>query len=329
MAHTDDIYTFDAALPHGITLACRTNSPVDASGTITGFAADLPRVLLLHGFPEGAFAWDEILQRLAGKAIAVAPDLRGFGRSSSPVEVEAYRARHIVQDLAALIGSVTGTFGSPGAPLDLLVAHDWGGAAAWNLAAARPDLLARLMILNSPHPVTFLRELRHNPAQQAASAYMNFLCRPDAAALLAADDYARLWPFFEKMGAAGVEEGSSGWLTPAMRDRYRAHWMLGLEGGLNYYRASPLRPAAPAGEASAGEASALDAVQIPDALATVRVPTTVLWGERDLALLPGLLDDLERWVPQMRLVRVPEASHWIVHEQPTLVTEEILRALAR
>jgi pimeloyl-ACP methyl ester carboxylesterase len=224
---------------------------------------------------------------------------------------------------------VTGTSGSPGAPLDLLVAHDWGGAAAWNLAAARPDLLARLMILNSPHPVTFLRELRHNPAQQAASAYMNFLCRPDAAALLAADDYARLWPFFEKMGAAGVEEGSSGWLTPAMRDRYRAHWMLGLEGGLNYYRASPLRPAAPAGEASAGEASALDAVQIPDGLATVRVPTTVLWGERDLALLPGLLDDLERWVPQMRLVRVPEASHWIVHEQPTLVTEEILRALAR
>jgi pimeloyl-ACP methyl ester carboxylesterase len=329
MAHTDDIYTFDAALPHGITLACRTNSPVDASGTITGFAADLPRVLLLHGFPEGAFAWDEILQRLAGKAIAVAPDLRGFGRSSSPVEVEAYRARHIVQDLAALIGSVTGTSGSPGAPLDLLVAHDWGGAAAWNLAAARPDLLARMMILNSPHPVTFLRELRHNPAQQAASAYMNFLCRPDAAALLAADDYARLWPFFEKMGAAGVEEGSSGWLTPAMRDRYRAHWMLGLEGGLNYYRASPLRPAAPAGEASAGEASALDAVQIPDGLATVRVPTTVLWGERDLALLPGLLDDLERWVPQMRLVRVPEASHWIVHEQPTLVTEEILRALAR
>jgi pimeloyl-ACP methyl ester carboxylesterase len=321
------LHTFDAVLPHGITLVCRSNDAALATGR--GPTAGLPRVLLLHGFPEGAFAWDEILGRLAGKAIAVAPDLRGFGRSSSPVEVEAYRARHIVQDLAALIGSVTGTSGSPGAPLDLLVAHDWGGAAAWNLAAARPDLLARLMILNSPHPVTFLRELRHNPAQQAASAYMNFLCRPDAAALLAADDYARLWPFFEKMGAAGVEEGSSGWLTPAMRDRYRAHWMLGLEGGLNYYRASPLRPAAPAGEASAGEASALDAVQIPDGLATVRVPTTVLWGERDLALLPGLLDDLERWVPQMRLVRVPEASHWIVHEQPTLVTEEILRALAR
>ena len=315
------LHTFDAALPHGIPLVCRTNDAALAAGR--GPTAGLPRVLLLHGFPEGAFAWDEILGRLAGKAIAVAPDLRGFGRSSSPVEVEAYRARHIVQDLVALIGSVTGTAGSPGAPLDLLVAHDWGGAAAWNLAAARPDLLARLMILNSPHPVTFLRELRHNPAQQAASAYMNFLCRPDAAALLAADDYARLWPFFERMGSG------AGWLTPALRDRYRAHWMLGLEGGLNYYRASPLRPAAAAGEASAGEGSALDAVQIPDGLATVRVTTTVLWGERDHALLTGLLDGLERWVPDLRVVRAPDASHWIVHEEPTLVTEEILRALAR
>jgi pimeloyl-ACP methyl ester carboxylesterase len=318
---TASLHTFDAVLPHGITLVCRSNDAALATGR--GPTPGLPRVLLLHGFPEGAFAWDEILERLAGKAVAVAPDLRGFGRSSSPLEVEAYRARHIVQDLAALIGSVTGP---PGATLDLLVAHDWGGAAAWNLAAARPDLLARLMILNSPHPMTFLRELRHNPAQQAASAYMNFLCRSDAAALLAADDYARLWPFFEKMGAVGAEGGGSGWLTPAMRDRYRAHWALGLEGGLNYYRASPLRPADAGDEAAA---KTLEAVQIPDAIATVRVPTTVLWGERDHALLTGLLDGLERWVPDLRVVRAPEASHWIVHEQPTLVTEEILRSLAR
>ena len=320
----DGLYTFEAALPHGITLACRTNDAALAAGR--GPTSGLPRVVLLHGFPEGAFAWDEIQTRLTGRVSAVAPDLRGFGRSSSPVEVEAYRARHIVQDLAALIerlGSPTAgaQVGAPRASIDLLVAHDWGGAAAWNLAAARPELSARLMILNSPHPMTFLRELRRNPAQQAASAYMNFLCRPDAAALLAADDYARLWPFFEKMGAGAA--AGAGWLTSAMRDRYRAHWALGLEGGLNYYRASPLRPPDPP-----GGASALDAVQIPDDIATVRVPTTVLWGEGDTALLPGLLEGLDRWVPDLRLVRVPDATHWIVHERPTLVTDEILSTVA-
>jgi len=293
MATDFALHTFDAVLPHGITLVCRSNALLDAPSS-------LPRVVLLHGFPEGAFAWDEVLERLAGKVVAVAPDLRGFGRSSAPTAVEAYQARALVQDIVALIER------SGRAPIDLLVAHDWGGAVAWNLAAARPDLVARLMILNSPHPATFLRDLRNDPRQQAASAYMTFLCRPDAAALLAADGYARLWAFFEKMGR------SADWLTPALRERYRAHWALGLEGGLNYYRASPLRPG-------------VGAIDLPDERVTVRVPTTVLWGERDDALLPGLIDGLERWVPDLRTVRVPDATHWIAHERPALVADEILR----
>ena len=107
----------------------------------------------------------------------------------------------------------------------------------------------------------------------------------------------------------------------AMRARYRAVWSMGLTGGLNYYRASPLRPAR-------SPQDTLHTLEIPDALTTVRVPTTVLWGERDRALLPGLLDGLERWVPRLEIVRVPEASHWIVHEQPERVWQAITRALA-
>ena len=294
------IQTFQAVLPHGITLSCR------AAG-----AAPAPRVLLLHGFPEAAFAWDGVMQALAPHARCLAPNLRGFEKSSSPAEVEAYRARHLMQDIEALIAH-------SGGPVDLLVAHDWGGALAWNLAAMRPELMKRLLIINSPHPATFLRELRANPAQQAASAYMNFLCRPDAEALLTENDFARLWPFFERMGGKT-------WLNDDLRARYREAWSMGLTGGLNFYRASPLRPPAPS---DPRVAQALQAVQLPEALVTSRVPTAVLWGEGDHALLPCLLDGLDRWVPDLRLTRVPQASHWIVHEQPERVVEEIRRNLA-
>jgi pimeloyl-ACP methyl ester carboxylesterase len=289
------VQAFDVALPHGITLSCRA---VLAPGR--------PRVLLLHGFPEGAFVWDKVMQVLAGRADCLAPNLRGYERSSAPADVSAYRARHLVADIAALIEH-------GGAPLDLLVAHDWGGALAWNLAAQAPALLKRLLIINSPHPATFLRELRDNPAQQAASAYMNFLCRDDAAALLAEDDFARLWPFFTNMGG-------DAWLTEPLREQYRALWRHGLQGALNYYRASPLRPPLAPGNPILTLAFAPEMV-------TVRVPTTVLWGDADSALPPALLDGLDAFVPQIDVQRVPGATHWLIHEQPALVASTIARLL--
>lgn len=289
------VQAFDVALPHGITLSCRA---VLAPGR--------PRVLLLHGFPEGAFVWDEVMQVLAGRADCLAPNLRGYERSSAPADVSAYRARHLVADIAALIEH-------GGAPLDLLVAHDWGGALAWNLAAQAPALLKRLLIINSPHPATFLRELRDNPAQQAASAYMNFLCRDDAAGLLAEDDFARLWPFFTSMGG-------DAWLTERLREQCRALWRHGLQGALNYYRASPLRPPLAPGD------PILTLAFVPE-MVTVRVPTTVLWGDADSALPPALLDGLDAFVPQIDVQRVPGATHWLIREQPALVTSTIARLL--
>ena len=106
-------------------------------------------------------------------------------------------AGNMLDDIAALVEHV-------GLPLQALVAHDWGGAVAWSFAVQHPDKLRRLVIINSPHPATFLRELQHSPAQQAASAYMNFLCRPDAEALLAQDDFARLLPQLFQGGCPGA-----------------------------------------------------------------------------------------------------------------------------
>ena len=293
---------FDQVLPHGITLSCRADGPLDAP----------KRAILLHGFPEAAFVWDAVMAALAPGVRSVAPNQRGYERSSAPAEVAAYRPKHLVADMVALIEAVTG---GPGRPIDLLVAHDWGGGVAWNLAALAPQLVRHLVIINSPHPGAMVRELRDSPEQQAASAYMLELVRPDAATRLAADDFAAL---FAKLDG----HGTARWLTPAVREQYRAVWSRGLDGALNWYRASPLRPP------TSGADTALRQLVLPPSVVNVSVPTTVLWGEDDHALRPGLLDGLADWVPGVQIHRRPGASHWIVHEQPDWVIQRLREVLA-
>jgi epoxide hydrolase 4 len=294
------IERYEQALPHGITLSCR------ASGS-----RGRPVLMFLHGFPEAAFVWDELLEHFSrpehGGYRCVAPNLRGYERSSQPQDVKAYRPKELVQDIAALIAL-------EGAPIECLVAHDWGGAVAWNLANQQPQSMKRLAILNSPHPGTFLRDLQREPKQQEASAYMNFLIRPDAEQLLRADDYRRLWGFFSQWGGAP-------WLSEAVKRQYREVWDASLTGGLNYYRASPLRPAREGDPAAA-------TIALPREMLTVNVPTLVLWGMRDVALLPSLLDGLQEYVPRLTVEKIDQASHWIVHEQPQLVADRLARFLA-
>jgi pimeloyl-ACP methyl ester carboxylesterase len=289
------IETFQQALPHGITLSCRAAGPKGR-----------PVLMFLHGFPEAAFVWDELLAHFSraenGGYRCVAPNLRGYERSTQPAEVAAYRAKHLVQDIAALIEL-------EGAPLECLVAHDWGGAVAWNLANQLPQLARRLAIVNSPHPGTFLRELKSNPRQQEASAYMNFLIRPDAENLLREEDYRRLFGFFQQWGGAP-------WLTESVKQQYREVWDMSLNGGLNYYRASPVRPPRP-------EDAGAAAIDLPRDMLTVELPTLVLWAMEDTALPPELVDGLEDYIPRLTLERIPGASHWIVHEQPQLVIERL------
>ena len=102
----------------------------------------------------------------------------------------------------------------------------------------------------------------------------------------------------------------------ATRERYRAVWSRGMTGPLNYYRASPLRP-------PTGPQDAIHAIEFADEAVTVRVPTTVLWGEADTALPASLLDGMQRWVPDLDLRRLPAATHWLVHEDPARVAATI------
>ena len=292
------INTYLQPLPHGITLSCRSAGEPGR-----------PVLVFLHGFPEGAFVWDAMLAHFSkaenGGYRCVAPNLRGFEQSSAPSEVSAYRPKHLVQDTAALVAIETG--GTQ--PLACLVAHDWGGAIAWNFANQLPHLADKLAIINSPHPGTFLRELKSNPAQQQASAYMNFLIREDAESLLAENDFARLWKFLSQEFSGG---SPTPWLTDAVKDQYRAVWSQGLRGGCNYYRSSPLRPPRPEDPAAA-------AIDLPDSMLTINLPTLVVWGMDDVALPPDLVQGLDHYIPDLTLHKVQGATHWIIHEQPELV----------
>ena len=301
------IQTFQRSLPNGITLSCR------ATGE-----AGRPLMVFLHGFPEAAFIWDELLEYFAqpehGGYRCVAPNLRGFEQSSSPTEVAAYKAQLMIQDIQQLVATE-----SADGKMATLVAHDWGGAFAWGYANAFPEQVGKLVIINSPHPGTFTRELRDNPAQQKASAYMNFLAQPKAEELLSADDFKRMWPFFTLM-KAGPE--GFGWLTDEVKQQYRDVWSAGLTGACNLYRVTPMKPALP------GQPGP-DIPVLPRERLVVNVPTFVFWALDDAALLPGLLEGLEDYVPKLEVKKVPNATHWIVHEQPQLVAREIEAFLSR
>lgn len=261
--------------------------------------AGRPLMLFLHGFPEFWAAWRGPMAHFAERGwLCVAPDLRGYNLSDKPAALEAYHPKHLLRDVLALGAHYSR------APFTL-VAHDWGGAVAWSLAIAKPAALERLVMINSPHPWLFWRELTTNPAQQKASEYMNVFRLPKAERLLSENGYARLRAAFGHLDEGWCSELVEAWSRPGA-----------LTGGLNYYRASPLHPPTPDDPGAAK----LD-LRPEDFM--VRVPTLVLWGEQDTALLPGCIEGLERFVPDLRLVRLPDASHWIVHEQTARVCREI------
>ena len=229
---------------------------------------------------------------------AVAPDMRGYNLSSRPEAVDAYRIPLIVEDVRALAAKL-------GAAKFVLVGHDWGGVIAWSFAAQYPEMMDRLIIINAPHPTVFARELANNPEQQKASSYFNLFNTPSAEQVLSANNYALMLQAF----------GSS--LNGQERENYLEAWKGpgGLTGGLNYYRAAQLRSPLGAPPGDRAQPAALPA------LPPIAAPTLVIWGEKDSALLTENLEGLDEYVKPLTIRRVPDASHWIVHEKPTLVIQ--------
>ena len=184
-------------------------------------------VMFVHGFPEFWYEYKTQLEEFGTSYTAVAPDMRGYNLSSKPAELEKYEVRYMVEDLRQLAEKL-------GYKKFSLVAHDWGGAIAWAFAAAHPEYLDKLVIINAPHPGVFQRELANNPDQQKASQYMIMFRSPEAEALLSANNYAML---VQAVLADGLKTGV---FTEEDKSAYIEAWSRpgALTGGLNYYRAA-------------------------------------------------------------------------------------------
>jgi pimeloyl-ACP methyl ester carboxylesterase len=255
-------------------------------------------MLFAHGFPEFWYCWRQLLPEFGRTNHAVAPDLRGYNLTTKPPRVEDYAIETLVADLGALATAL-------GHERFTLVAHDWGGGVAWSFALRHPERLKRLIIINSPHPTVFERELNTNPAQQKASMYTRMFQSPKTEALLSANNFKALEDICL---TAGLKDGH---ITEADRQAYLAAWSQpgAVTGMLNYYRAANMGPPVKPGEtARSFETGIKDPI--------VRVPTLVIWGEQDPHLLTSNLDGLDAYVPDLTVRRIPTGSHWVINEQP-------------
>jgi pimeloyl-ACP methyl ester carboxylesterase len=270
---------------------------------------DGPPVILLHGFPESHRTWRELAPRLELRFRLIMPDLRGFGGSDRPQEVSAYNSSVIIADVLALADVF-------GVPRFSLLGHDFGGVIAWMAAQQHADRVGRLAIVNAPHPFIFQKSLIESREQRRASQYINMLRLPGAEKAIAAD----LNGFFDRAIASNVA------LVPILeadRQQYLAEWSQpgALTAMLNWYRASSVVAPPP-----------LLAVPLPNALLglapKIVMPTMVLWGMRDHALLPIQLDGLERIVDDLTIIRLPDVGHFATWEAPDAIAQALEPFLA-
>lgn len=264
-------------------------------------------MLFLHGFPEFWYEWKNQLAEFGQDHFAVAPDMRGYNLSDKPESLADYQVDVLVDDVKALADHL-------GYSKLTLIAHDWGGAIAWVFALKYPNYLDKLVVINAPHPIVFQRELLENAAQQEASQYMLVFRSEVAESMLSSENYALL---VQNTLSEGLEKG---FFTEEDKQAYLTAWSQpgALTGGLNYYRAAEVGP--PTNEEDKSRLTAFSA-NFPDPI--IQVPTLVIWGEKDPYLLPGNLEGLSDYVPNLTIKRIEDGSHWVVHEQPKLVNQYI------
>ena len=247
-------------------------------------------LLLLHGFPDFWYGWKNVIIGLKDKYKLIIPDLRGFNLSEKPTGVKHYNMNILVEDIRSLSEELDlGKFN--------LAGHDWGGVVAWVFAEKYPEILEKLIILNAPHPKIFQDKLRTDKAQQKASYYIFEFLKPEGEKFLFEDDSKWL----KRALFSSVK-------TELDRQKYIEAWSQpdAIISGVNYYRAN---------------------LSFNEWTGVINVPTLIIWGMKDVALLPQLLEGLSEFVNNYKIVKSKNSSHWIMHDDPELVNLSIHKFL--
>lgn len=247
-----------------------------------------PLVVMIHGFPDFWFSWRRQMAALAKAGFtACAFDLRGFNLSDAPDADQAYGEASLIDDVRAVIKA-------SGQTRATVVGHDWGGFVAWRTAFAMPETVERLVALNMPHPDLLARSYARNPEQQAAGAY------------------ARMFQGLPP-GAPLPMERLTQWITDdAAKPAYiEALGRSSPKGMLAYYRVNyPREPYADPADSD---------------LRKVKMPTLMIYGLKDVYLLPAAIDGAWKLIDApFQLVTLPGAAHFVQHDEPDLVTNTLL-----
>ena len=250
-----------------------------------------PLVVMIHGFPDFWYSWNEQIKALQSTHRVVAIDQRGYNRSDKPKGLDNYAMPKLVSDVAAVIRDM-------GETKAVIVGHDWGGMVAWTFAMTNPEMTERLAVLNLPHPKGLNRELANNPDQQRNSQYARAFQLPGAHKLLTAERLA-------------------GWVKgDAKRAKYiEAMKRSDFEAMLNYYKRNYPRPPY--------EEDTSEPVRL-------KIPVLLIHGLDDKALLSGALNRTWEWLDgDLTLVTIPGAGHFVHHDKPSLVSRTLKMWLLR
>lgn len=260
---------------------------------------DGPLVILLHGYPEFWYGWRGQIPPLASAGFrVVVPDQRGYNQSSKPEDWQAYR-------LPDLVGDVLGIANRLQREKFMLAGHDWGGMVAWACAMGHQDRIARLAILNAPHPSVFGKYARTHPAQLLRSWYVIFMQLPFLPEyLFSAGDFRAMTGVLARMSRPGT-------FSEADFEAYREAWRKpgAPKAMINWYRAL-LRSPPPAGNPM------------------IEIPVRILWGARDTALSADLAPLSLRYCKRGELTMFPEATHWLQHEELAAVSMALVEFFA-